>query len=84
MVRTGQGGTPPFAAAAFRATAIPGAVDRTTGRPVQAPAELERARIYDAILQRYPGYTLASLDEADAGVLLPMIALVTAEKPDAV
>jgi hypothetical protein len=35
--------------------------------------------MYDAVLRRYPGYTLATLDEADAHVLLTMIALLDEE-----
>lgn len=39
--------------------------------------------MFDAILRRYPGYTLSSLLDEDAGELLPMIALVLGEESDA-
>lgn len=40
-----------------------------------------RARLYDAILRRYPGYTVRTLGDEDAGELLPMIDLL--EKAEA-
>ena len=40
------------------------------------PPELTRAEDLDYLLQRYPGYTLSSLQDEDAGELLGLLAIL--------
>jgi hypothetical protein len=60
---------PPFAASVFRFNSV--------GRAgLTKPPELARAQTLDAILRRYPGYTLTTLLAEDARELMQMMALL--------
>lgn len=44
------------------------------------PSELARARLIDALLRRYPGYTLTTL-RSESAELLEIVELVEMAKP---
>ena len=68
MDQRGARRAPPFAAAVFRW--------RTVGGPDDKPVELARAQFHDAVLKRYPGYTLSSLRAEDAHSIHQLIGLM--------